>query len=48
VKQSICKTKFLAKPAGGTLTTSDESLEVGFFPIEKAQGMVTTDQVLSR
>jgi 8-oxo-dGTP diphosphatase len=40
VNQSICNTLFLAKPIGGTLTTSDESLEVGFFPIEEALEMV--------
>ncbi|MFS0821817.1 NUDIX hydrolase [Bacillus sp. 1P02SD] len=41
VNQSICNTLFLAKPVGGTLTTSPESLEVGFYPIEKALEMVT-------
>ncbi|MDR7071638.1 NUDIX hydrolase [Fictibacillus barbaricus] len=41
VKRSICNTLFLAKPVGGCLTTSSESLEVGFFPIEQALEMVT-------
>lgn len=41
VKKSICNTLFLAKPIGGELTTSSESLEVGFFPIEQALEMVT-------
>ncbi|TLS37047.1 NUDIX hydrolase [Pseudalkalibacillus caeni] len=41
VKGSICNTLFLAKPVGGTLTTSPESLEVGFYPIEQALEMVT-------
>ncbi|THE13037.1 NUDIX hydrolase [Bacillus timonensis] len=41
VNKSICNTLFLAKPVGGTLTTSPESLEVGFYPIEKALEMVT-------
>jgi 8-oxo-dGTP diphosphatase len=41
VNESICNTLFLAKPVGGTMTTSDESLEVGFFPIEEALEMVT-------
>jgi len=41
VKSSICNTLFLAKPIGGVLTTSSESLEVGFYPIEKALEMVT-------
>ncbi|WP_135551958.1 NUDIX hydrolase [Paenibacillus cymbidii] len=33
---SICNTMFLAKPVGGQLTASAESLECGFFPIEEA------------
>lgn len=41
VRKSICNTLFLAKPIGGKLTTSSESLEVGFFPIEEALEMVT-------
>lgn len=41
VNKSICNTLFLAKPIGGKLTTSAESLEVGFFPIEQALKMVT-------
>lgn len=41
VSASICNTLFLARPVGGKLTTSPESLEVGFFPIEKALEMVT-------
>ncbi|NDI35787.1 NUDIX hydrolase [Chengkuizengella sediminis] len=41
VSGSICNTMFLAKPIGGELTTSSESLEVGFFPIEEALEMVT-------
>lgn len=41
VNRSICNTLFLAKPIGGELTTSPESLEVGFFPIETALEMVT-------
>lgn len=41
VKKSICNTLFLAKPIGGESTTSSESLEVGFFPIEQALEMVT-------
>ncbi|MBU9719881.1 MULTISPECIES: NUDIX hydrolase [Bacillaceae] len=40
VNQSICNTLFLAKPIGGKLTTSSESLEVGFFPIQQALEMV--------
>lgn len=41
VEGSICNTLFLAKPVGGECTVSDESLEVGFFPIEEALQMVT-------
>ncbi|WP_226671993.1 NUDIX hydrolase [Rossellomorea aquimaris] len=41
VKRSICNTLFLAKPVGGEPTTSSESLEVAFFPIEKALELVT-------
>lgn len=41
VHKSICNTLFLAKPIGGNLTTSTESLEVGFYPIEQALKMVT-------
>lgn len=40
VNGSICNTLFLAKPVGGEFTTSPESLEVGFFPIEEALNMV--------
>lgn len=41
VERSICNTLFLAKPVGGNLTTTPESLEVGFFPINEALEMVT-------
>jgi 8-oxo-dGTP diphosphatase len=41
VSGSICNTLFLAKPIGGYLTTSSESLEVGYFPIEEALKIVT-------
>ncbi len=41
VDKSICNTLFLAKPIGGQFKTSEESLEVGFFSIEKALEMVT-------
>lgn len=36
IGNSICNTLFIAKPIGGELTITDESLEVGFFPIEEA------------
>lgn len=41
VSGSICNTLFLAKPIGGKLTTSSESLDVGYFSIEEALEMVT-------
>ncbi|MER1957152.1 MAG: NUDIX hydrolase [Solibacillus sp.] len=41
VNRSICNTLFLARPIGGQCTTSPESLEVGFFPIDEALKMVT-------
>lgn len=41
VRGSICNTLFLGIPIGGEPTTSIESLEVGYFPIEKALEMVT-------
>lgn len=40
VQKSICNTLFLAKPVGGKLMTSAESLEVGFFPLEEGLKMV--------
>lgn len=36
VGNSICNTLFLAKPVGGKLIKSPESLDSGFFPIEEA------------
>jgi 8-oxo-dGTP diphosphatase len=41
VERSICNTLFLAKAIGGEPTTCQESLEVGFFPIQEALEMVT-------
>lgn len=41
VSHSICNTIFLAKPNGGHLTTSDESLEVGWFDQSTALSMIT-------
>ncbi len=40
VSGSICNTLFLCKPVGGELTTSSESLEVGYFSIDDALKMV--------
>ncbi|MGU3470749.1 NUDIX hydrolase [Paenibacillus sp. D51F] len=36
VGNSICNTLFLARPIGGELIQTAESLESGFFPIEEA------------
>lgn len=36
VGNSICNTLFLARPLGGELIKTSESLESGFFPIEEA------------
>ena len=41
VSGSVCNTLFLGRPIGGELTTSPESLEVGYFPVEIALEMVT-------
>ncbi|ANU13008.1 MutT/nudix family protein [Planococcus halocryophilus Or1] len=41
VESSIRNTLFLAKPIGGNLTTSAESLEVAYYPISEALEMVT-------
>lgn len=48
VSQSICSTLFLGIPTGGELTTSSESLEVGFFPVEEALEMVTWNNFRQR
>lgn len=40
-KSSIFNTLFLARYTGGTLQTSDESLEVGFFTYDEVMNMVT-------
>lgn len=48
VSGSICNTLFLGIPIGGELTTSSESLEVGFFPIKKALEMVTWENFKQR
>lgn len=48
VNRSICNTLFLARPIGGQCTTSPESLEVGFFPIDEALNMVTFNNFRQR
>ncbi|MCD5322185.1 MULTISPECIES: NUDIX hydrolase [Pontibacillus] len=48
VNRSICNTLFLAKPIGGECTTSSESLEVGFYPIDKALEMVEVSNFRER
>ena len=41
VENCICNSLFLARPIGGTLATSSESLEVGFFPLPEALNKIT-------
>jgi 8-oxo-dGTP pyrophosphatase MutT (NUDIX family) len=41
VRNGICNTLFLAKPIGGQLIRTEESLESGFFPINEALNKVT-------
>ncbi|ASN06962.1 NUDIX hydrolase [Virgibacillus necropolis] len=48
VSRSICNTLFLGKPVGGKLTTSSESLEVGYFPLNEALEMVTWNNFRER
>lgn len=39
--KAVVDTIWLAEPVGGEFRTSDESLEVGYFPINQALEMVT-------
>ncbi|MDN4603222.1 NUDIX hydrolase [Paenibacillus sp. F6_3S_P_1C] len=39
--RGVCNNIFTGKPIGGTLTTSSESDEVGFFTLEQANKMIT-------
>ncbi|SEK25444.1 NUDIX hydrolase [Paenibacillus sp. OK003] len=39
--RGVCNHIFTGKPIGGTLTTSIESDEVGFFTLEQANEMIT-------
>jgi 8-oxo-dGTP diphosphatase len=48
IENSICNTLFLGKPIGGELTTSSESLEVGFYRLEEALEMVTWNNFRQR
>ncbi|RIX50274.1 NUDIX domain-containing protein [Paenibacillus nanensis] len=41
VSRCICNTLFLGRPVGGKLTTTPESLEVGYFPVDEALEMIT-------
>ncbi|SDZ41247.1 mutator mutT protein [Evansella caseinilytica] len=43
VNQNICNMWWLGKPAGGELQTSQESLEVGFFAVNKALQLIEND-----
>ncbi len=48
VKSSISNNLFLAKFVGGQLTTSPESVDVGFFPIDDALEMVNWNNFRQR
>jgi 8-oxo-dGTP diphosphatase len=48
IESSICNTLFLGKPIGGELTTSPESLKVGFYKLEEALEMVTWNNFRQR
>ena len=41
VSRSICNLLFLAKPTGGCLSTSTESIEVGWFKLPEALDKIT-------
>ncbi|MDF2963592.1 MAG: ADP-ribose pyrophosphatase [Paenibacillus sp.] len=41
VKGSVCSTLFLGRPVGGEFQTSNESYEIGYFPIEEAMKKIT-------
>jgi 8-oxo-dGTP diphosphatase len=41
IGKSICNTLFLARPIGGQLITTSESLETRYYPIEEALNLVT-------
>ncbi|WP_226579843.1 NUDIX hydrolase [Halobacillus litoralis] len=41
VERSICNALFLGRAIGGELTTTEEALEVGFFPLSQVNEMVT-------
>lgn len=43
--RDICHHLFLAKPVAGSLTTSVESEEVGYFPLEQALDLIARDYV---
>lgn len=48
VRNSICNTLFIGKPIGGKIQTSDESEDVGYFPIETAMRLVTWRNIKQR
>ncbi|WP_377888900.1 NUDIX hydrolase [Alkalihalobacillus sp. R86527] len=45
---SVCATCWLGKAIGGEITTSSESLEVGFYTLEEVSKMVTWPNFLER
>lgn len=48
VERNIVNIDFTARYTGGTLTTSEESTEVGWFPPEKAMEMITFELTKKR
>ncbi|RED66164.1 NUDIX hydrolase [Cohnella lupini] len=41
ISRGVCNHIFTGRPVGGTLATSNESEEVGFFTLEEANKMIT-------
>lgn len=48
VRNSICNTLFIGKPIGGRIQTSDESEDVGYFPVETAMRLVSWRNIKQR
>jgi 8-oxo-dGTP pyrophosphatase MutT (NUDIX family) len=48
VRSSICNMLFIGRPVGGRITTSEESEDVGFFPVETAMRLVNWRNIKTR
>jgi 8-oxo-dGTP diphosphatase len=48
ITRGVCNNIFTGKPVGGTLTTSIESDEVGYFSLEEARKMITWGNFMER